>query len=238
MSSPTATAELAADPRVRAGMRAQLEARRRRLAAGERSLGWKLGFGAPAARERLGIVAPLVGFLTDRSLLEREARPEIGGWTQPVLEPEIAVRLGEAPRPGGSLAEAAAAIDAVGLAFELADLDSPPTDVEAILAGNIYHRAVVTGPRTPADEVEVGSLRGLVAREGGETHTVDDPQSATGPVVELVRHVIDLLGVFGCAPAAGELVICGSIVPPVEVQPGDRVRYRLEPIGELVLELS
>ena len=67
------TAELAADPRVRRGLEAQLAARERRLAAGERPLGWKLGFGSPEARERLDTAAPLVGFLTDRS--HARARP-------------------------------------------------------------------------------------------------------------------------------------------------------------------
>src|SRR5439155_12358815 len=35
------------DPRVVRGMQAQLELRRRRLAAGDEPLGWKVGFGAP-----------------------------------------------------------------------------------------------------------------------------------------------------------------------------------------------
>jgi 2-keto-4-pentenoate hydratase len=42
----------------------QLTLRQARLDAGETSLGWKVGFGAPAALERLGLDAPLVGFLT------------------------------------------------------------------------------------------------------------------------------------------------------------------------------
>ena len=64
MSCPRTT-ELAADPRVRRGMEAQLAGRERRLAGGETSLGWKLGFGSAEAMEGLGITAPLVGFLTD-----------------------------------------------------------------------------------------------------------------------------------------------------------------------------
>ena len=37
------------DPRIARGMRAQLARRRERIAAGEAPLGWKVGFGAPAA---------------------------------------------------------------------------------------------------------------------------------------------------------------------------------------------
>ena len=41
------------DPRVARGMQAQLELRRKRLAAGDAPLGGKVGFGAPAFQERL-----------------------------------------------------------------------------------------------------------------------------------------------------------------------------------------
>lgn len=80
------------DARVARGMAAQLERRRERLAAGERPLGWKVGFGAAAAMERLGIDRPLVGFLTDRGLLEDGAEVPVGGWHAPA-QPEIAVRV-------------------------------------------------------------------------------------------------------------------------------------------------
>ncbi len=232
-----ATAELARDPRVVAGLEAQLELRRRRLAAGERPLGWKLGFGAPAAREGLGTAAPLIGFLTDRSLLPQPARCAIGGWTRPVLEPEVAARLGRSLAPGGSLDEAAAAIEGLAPAFELVDLDPPPTEVESVLAGNIFHRAVVLGPYADAALVPVESLRAELT--GGEdTEAVDDPQEATGPIVALVRHVADLLGYFGLELGTGEMLICGSIVPPIAVAAGRRYRYRLQPIGELSIELT
>ena len=81
------------DPRVIAGMRAQFAQRQRLLDAGARPLGWKLGLGTPAAMEKAGTTAPLVGFLTDRGLLEPgadvgdrrldEARRRAGGGGSP-----------------------------------------------------------------------------------------------------------------------------------------------------------
>ena len=61
------------DPRIVRGMTAQLAMRRGRLAAGDRPLGWKVGFGGPAMLERMKIAGPLVGFLT------HAARVESGG---------------------------------------------------------------------------------------------------------------------------------------------------------------
>ena len=40
-----------------------------RIAAGERPLGWKVGLGAPASMQKVGITAPIVGYLMQRSLL-------------------------------------------------------------------------------------------------------------------------------------------------------------------------
>jgi 2-keto-4-pentenoate hydratase len=232
------TAELAADPRVRAGMAAQLELRERRLAAGERPLGWKLGFGGAEARSKLGTAAPLLGFLTDRSLLAPAETPSLSGWASPLLEPEIAVRIGAGPSPGGSLDDAEGAIEALGPAFELADLDPPPTEVEEILAGNIFHRAIVLGPSATLAEAPPAGLRGVVTRGDAEAERIVDPQALTGEIVALIRHVADLLDRFGLALRAGEIVICGSIVRPISVAPGDRVDYRLEPVGELSVDLG
>ncbi len=82
------------DPRVRRGLEKQLAWRRERLAAGEKSVGWKMAYGAPAIMQRLGISAPLAGFLTDRARLESGATVSLRDWTKPVAEPELAVYLG------------------------------------------------------------------------------------------------------------------------------------------------
>ena len=63
------------DARVVRGMQAQLELRRRRLDGGDEPLGWKVGFGAPAMLERLGISGPLVGPPIMRASLRVMARP-------------------------------------------------------------------------------------------------------------------------------------------------------------------
>ena len=236
MSCPRTT-DLAADPRVRRGMEAQLADRERRLAGGETSLGWKLGFGSAEAMEGLGIAAPLVGFLTDRSPLPSDDAARIDGWTRPVVEPELALRLGADLRPGGDRAEAAGAIAAIAPAFELVDVDTRPTDVVEILAGNIFHRHVVLAGEANVDPAEFAGLRGSVAHNGHE-RTVADPQAGTGELVGLIRHVADLLGEFGASLRAGEIVICGSVVPPIGVLPGDAVAYRIDPVGAISLRLE
>jgi len=169
------------DPRVVRGMRAQLALRRERIAAGDKALGWKVGFGAPAMLEQLGIAGPLVGFLTQNARAQSGATVSLVGWSKPVAEPEIAVHIGRDLAAGADAATAAAAIAGISPAIELADVDAPPEDPERILAGNIYQRHVVLAGARPA---RVGSsadgLACRLIRHGREFAKTSDPQANTG----------------------------------------------------------
>src|SRR6201996_6721430 len=129
-------------PGVVAGMEKLLARRAGLIAEGATPIGWKLAFGTPAAMEKLGTTGPLVGFLTDATLLADGAEGSVAGWTAPKLEPEIALQLGA----GGE------GVTGVSPAIALAAADLPPTETETVLAGDICHRAVVldrTAPPTP-----------------------------------------------------------------------------------------
>src|SRR4051812_4958465 len=132
------------DPRVRRGMERQLELRRRLLDDGARPIGWKLGLGTPAAMKQHGTTAPLVGFLTDRGLLESGSEIAIGGWVKPTAEPEIAVHIAADVPPDADHEAAAAAIGGLGVAIEVVDIEGG--EVQEILAGDIFHRHVILGP--------------------------------------------------------------------------------------------
>ena len=223
------------DPRIDAGMRRQLQLRRERTGAGARPIGWKAGLNAPEPKRKLGLTRPLVGFLTDATLVPSGGEVSIGGWTKPTLEPEIAMRLG-ADVPGGASRDAvAAAVDALAPAIELVDVDTPPDDVEAVLAGNIYHGAVVLGAW------ETGragaSLDGIALDVDGRVEAAD-PTAVLGDLVEVVRGVADTLADAGETLRAGEFVICGSVVPAFQVEPGERVTCRFSGLGEVAVALT
>jgi 2-keto-4-pentenoate hydratase len=225
------------DERIAAGMRDQLALRRERLDRGERPIGWKVGFGSPAAAAHFELDRPLVGFLTDRGLLPDGASVDVGGWTNPLLEPEIAAHLSGDVEPGATREEVAAAIGGLSAAIELADLDPPPTDIRAILAGNIFHRHVVLGPVDRTRRTAEG-IGGRVLRDGSEIASTDDPAALTGELVEVVRLVGELLGACGERFRADDVVITGSVVAPVPVAPGQRVAVELGPLGGLSVSLD
>jgi len=221
------------DPRVQRGMQAQLAARRRRLDAGEKHLGWKIGFGAPAAMEKLGIAGPLIGFMTDRSAVASGAAVSLARWSKPFAETEIAVHIGKDLSAGAGREAVTDAIAALGPAIELADIDQPPEDPEAILSGNIYHRHVILGPHDPARAgAKLDGWSGRIVRNGKEMPRVDDLQANTGEILGLVIHVANTLPAFGEQLRRGDVVICGSIVPPMELHADDaEIAYSLEPGG-------
>ena len=223
------------DPRIQRGMTEQLARRRARIAAGEVPLGWKVGFGAPAMLEKFGITAPLVGFLMQRALIPSGGSASLVGWVKPVAEPEIAVHIGRDLAGGGDRAAAAAAIAALGPAIELADADLPFEDPEAILKGNIFQRHVILGERDASRAG--GSTAGLTARvfrRDAEVAQTSDPEAATGNIVDIVRHVADLLAAFGEKLSAGDVIIAGSVVPPLLVEADETgVAYALDPIGRV-----
>src|ERR1044072_2307912 len=157
------------DPRIARGMEKQLAARRARIAAGEKPLGWEVGRGARPAMERLNIKMPLVGYMMQRSLVQNGSTVSVAGWTQPVAEPEIAAYMAT-DLPGGASRDATiAAVGALGPASELADLTPPAADVHAALAGNIFHRNVILGaPDKSRAGVKLDGLAGLVFRRGAQ----------------------------------------------------------------------
>ncbi len=228
------------DPRIAAGMNTQLARRRARIAAGEKPLGWKVGLGAPAAMQRLSIKAPLVGHLMQSAVLPSGGAASIAGWVKPVAEAETAVHMGRDLPAGGSREAAAAAIGALGPAIELADMEIPPEDVEAVLACNIYQRHVVLG--APDASRAGGKVAGLVARisrRGAEVARMDDVQVNTGDIIGIVRHVADTLGAYGEMLRAGEIIITGSITPPLIIESDEAdVGFTLEPVGSLSIRLT
>jgi 2-keto-4-pentenoate hydratase len=206
-------------------MQTQLAGARRTLDRDERPLGWKLGFGTGPAMQKLGIDAPLVGYLPTANRLESGAVVDISNWGNPKLEPEIVARAGEKGE-----------ITAIGAAIELVDLDTSVGDPEEILGVNIFQRHVLLGP--VVEGAGAAGVSARIAHNGDEAAATDDATEATGDPVALVLHVANTVGAAGETLRAGEVVICGSVVPALSVAAGDEVEVQLEPLGRLWVKFS
>jgi 2-keto-4-pentenoate hydratase len=180
------------DPRISRGMSTQLRLRRERLDAGEKALGWKVAFGPSASLERLGIARPLVGFLMQRGLLASGTTLPVSRWTQPVVEPEVAVYLGKDVAAGTDRETARAAISGVGPAIEILDVDHASTadTVEDTLARDIFQRHVVLGSKDASRAgCDLRGLMGHIWKNGVEVAPRAQPEATSEDLVDLVRHV-------------------------------------------------
>jgi 2-keto-4-pentenoate hydratase len=229
-----------ADQRIASGMRAQMALRLQRLSAGATQVGWKAGFGAPAAMQKLKIESPLVGFLLDRAILSSGATVSLAGWQKPVAEPEIAAYIGADLPARADVTTIRRAITAIGPAIEVADVDCAMDDVEAVLSGDIFNRHVVVGPRDiMRSGARLHGLVGRVTRNGEDVPVPADLETNTGQIVDIVRDVADMAAALGERLRAGQFVICGSLTAPMFLKPEDTdVEFSLAPIGAISVRFS
>jgi 2-keto-4-pentenoate hydratase len=125
-------------PRVVAATRELLAEWRGLLDAGERRVGWKLGYGCAEIEAAIGN-QPVLGYLTSATLIEPGGTFDAAGTRELRWETEVAVEVGRSDTVAG-----------LAVALELVDVARPPDDLEGIVAGNVAHRALVLGPTRQA----------------------------------------------------------------------------------------
>jgi 2-keto-4-pentenoate hydratase len=213
--------------RVRRGLQAQFETLAAKREAGAGLIGWKIGLNVPSVQQHLGITRPVLGHLTTASLIEPDSTHRLAGSVRAGVEPEVAIRLGV----GGS-------IESLGPAIEVVDLDPAISELESILAGNVFHRGVVLGePVAGFDPAGLASLEATVRRNGSVAEharfadTGEDPAEVVGVISERLALVGEELG-------EGQVVIAGSLTPIVFVEPGDSIEMDLGPLGSLGLHMA
>jgi len=170
------------------------------------------------------------------AVLPSRSNVSLDGWKKPAAEPEIAVYLGKDLAARADRKTTSEAIAGLGAAIELADVDHPSEDVEGTLVRNIYQRHLVLGGCNFAHAG--GSLAGLrarVFRNGQQLADTSDFEALTGELIHIVGHVATLLSHFGETLHAGQIIIAGSITPPIWVAPGETMAFHLQPLEPISL---
>ncbi|MBS1844410.1 MAG: fumarylacetoacetate hydrolase family protein [Actinobacteria bacterium] len=202
---------------IRRGLTEQLAQRRDLLASDAKPIGWKAGLGAPAAMEQHGLDGPVPGYLTDRYLLAAGESVSLDRGVRLHAEPEMAVRARATITDALSDEEIAAAVGATAPAIEVIDPDFDAPLSEA-LAGDIFHRAVVLGEFTETmSAAHVAGWRADVIVDGRPVHTGVNPADLSGAPVFVLRHLARALSLVDMAIEPGDVVILGSMAPPVAI---------------------
>lgn len=224
---------------LRRGMHAQLGRWRAATGAGERRLGWKIGFNDPAARARLGLPHALLGYLTEATRVASGDRFAAAPDASILLEGELGLRVdGDVPA-GSSATEARAAIAECAAAIELVDMSAGVADFHAVLEGNIFHRAVAFGPTHLGLPWPRNTDVHMAAGVDGQTVGEGEPQTRLPEDLgDLVRLTADLLAAHGEGLRAGDWIISGSVIPPVALRPGQQAKVTIQGLEPVSIKLA
>jgi 2-keto-4-pentenoate hydratase len=194
-------------------------------------IGWKAGLGGAETVAALGLRGPLVGRLFSAGRLASGAEVSIAGWVSARLEPEIAVVVDRDLAGDETVASLEGAIRAAMPAFEIVDVRGPLDDVPRVVDANVYQRAVVLGvPTAPADAL-CGAIP-LSLHEGARTLAERARATdAIGDIRSVVTHVARAVAAAGDVVRAGQIIMTGSLVPPVALHRGRTYRARLGGLG-------
>ena len=206
----------------------------RRLGAGERVVGKKIGVTSQAVMNMLGVFQPDFGILLD-GMVYNEGQPiEARTLIQPKAEGEIAFVLKkDLMGPGVTAADVMAATEGVMACFEIVDsrIRDRKIQIQDTVADNASCGVFVLGDRLvdPRD-VDLATC-GMVLEKNGEIVATGAGAAALGHPANAVAWLANTLGRLGMGLKAGEVVLSGSLGIMVPVQAGDSLRVTIGGIG-------
>lgn len=219
----------------------------RRMAAGRRVIGWKIGLTSKAMQAALNIDIPDSGVLTDDMAFDSGAVIPRGRFIQPRVEAEIAFVM-KAPLAGETVtrADVVAATDYVAPALEILDTRILRADPETgqtrkivdTIADNAANAGIVIGAaRHDVGAVDLRRVGAILSRDGEVEETglgagvLNDPVEA---VVWLARR----MATYGQRIEAGQVILSGSFIRPVECPPGCRIAADFGDFGQVSVDFA
>jgi len=215
--------------------------------AGGKVIGWKIGLTSRAMQQALNITTPDSGVLFDDMLFQTGERVPKGRFIQPRIEAEIAFVM-KTDLSGGNVtrADVIAATDYVTPSLEILDtriLRADPKTGQAriitdTISDNAANAGIVLGGEKHA--IDAHDLRwqgcilkrdGVVEETGLGAGVLDDP--VTG-IVWLVKR----LALYGEGLSAGQVVLSGSFIRPVEAPSGSRFEADFGGFGYVSIEFE
>lgn len=218
-----------------------------KVAAGRHRVGWKIGLTSRAMQEALQIDTPDSGVLLDDMVFQDGATIPKNRFIQPRVEAEIAFLMAH-DLSGASITrdEVIAATAHVAPSLEILDtriLRSDPATGKAriitdTVSDNAANAGVVLGTqRHTLDSHDLRRVGAIVKRDGVVEETglgagvLDDP--VTG-----ILWLVQRLARYGQGLSAGDIVLSGSFIRPIEAPPGSRFHADFGPFGQVALNFE
>jgi 2-keto-4-pentenoate hydratase len=217
--------------------RIQLALIERRLAAGERHIGWKVGLTAKAVQEQFGFYEPVFG-----CILETLPSGHVFGATElikPGFETELCIRLADELEGEISLEHVRDAIEVIHPSFEIIETRGDFVNQIALaLADNAQQRSVVLGaPMRLTRELALDEVEARVQLNGQEVAR-GFGSAVLGNPLNSIAWLAGKLGQYGQRLRAGDLVMTGSFVRQFPLSPGDSAVAELSGIGRVEVAIA
>jgi 2-keto-4-pentenoate hydratase len=207
-------------------------------------VGWKVALTSKAMQQLTGVDQPAAGAIFSTVVLPSPARVGLSAYHHLGVEFEVAVRLAENLPAGGGAWTRASVADRVAAcmpAFELVEdghADYKTLDGFTLVAQNTWNGGVVLG-------APVAGWRGIDLESAVTRCWVNDAPAgqgktgdALGHPLEAVAWLANLLNGRGRMLARDMIVMTGSSITTRFPAPGDRVRFAIDGLGEIALEVS
>ena len=207
---------------------------RRRLDAGERIVGKKIGVTSHAVMNMLGVDQPDFGMLTDAMVYNEGQAIEASSLIQPKAEGEIAFLLErDLIGPGVSAADVLAATEGVLACFEIVDsrIRDWKIKIQDTVADNASCGVFVLGDRVVDPRRVDLQTCGMVLEKNGEIVVTGAGAATMGSPLTAMAWLANTLGRLGIALKAGEVVLSGALGAMVPVKAGDNLRVAIGGIG-------
>jgi 2-keto-4-pentenoate hydratase len=202
----------------------------RRVAAGEKHIGWKVGLTSVAIQQQFAVHEPVFGCILNTVSSGHVFAP--GDLIQPGFENELCMRIARDLPSVVSLEDARAAVDAVYPSLEIIETRGPFTAQLALaLADNAQQKTVVRGaPVTLPAALE--SIEAVVTVNGQEAGRGLGSAVLGNPLHSIV-WLAKKLAEHGRHIRAGDIVMTGSFTRQFPIAPGDRIHVAFSGIGDV-----
>ena len=206
----------------------------RRMQAGERIVGKKIGVTSRAVMNMLGVYRPDFGYLLDGMIYNEGQSIEISTLIQPKAEGEIAFILKkDLMGPGVTNAEVLAATECVMPCFEIVDsrIRDWKIKIQDTVADNASCGVFVLGDQAVDPRKIDLSLCGMVLERNGEIIATGAGAAALGSPVNAVVWLANTMGQLGIPLKAGEVILSGALAAMFPAKAGDNFRVSIGGLG-------
>lgn len=210
---------------------------KRRIAKGDRHIGYKVAGASRAIQTTEHVEGPMVGCLMHSGLYDENAPIAIGGYKRVIVESEVAVLLKHnlvGPNVGITdvlLATAGLfpAIEVVASRGERIKRSHPMRIIGSKFTGG---GIVVGGPIFSPDGIDL-RLEGMVISINGEVKGSATGVEVMGNPLTAVALVANTIAAYGAKLEAGMLIMTGSFMGNLPVQPGDDLLVEFTRLGKV-----